>query len=45
MPAATDTEISQGAEDRVTGTVEVITGSPARSFETFAADNFPAQQN
>ncbi|MBI3215762.1 MAG: NmrA family NAD(P)-binding protein [Mycobacterium sp.] len=45
MLAAMDTEISQGAEDRVTDTVEAITGRPARSFEAFAADNFPVQQN
>ena len=35
--AALDLAISGGAEDRVTDTVRVVTGRPARSFRTFAA--------
>jgi uncharacterized protein YbjT (DUF2867 family) len=38
--AAMDIEIRGGAEDRVTDTVEVVTGRPARSFRTFAAQGF-----
>jgi uncharacterized protein YbjT (DUF2867 family) len=35
--AAMDTDISGGAEDRVTDTVKAVTGLTARSFQTFAA--------
>lgn len=34
--AALDIEIRDGAEDRVTDAVQVVTGRPARSFRTFA---------
>jgi len=36
--AAMDVAISDGDEDRVTDTVDQITGRPARSFSTFAAN-------
>jgi uncharacterized protein YbjT (DUF2867 family) len=39
--AAMDVDIRDGAEDRVTNTVETITGRPARSFTAFAAEEFP----
>ncbi|MFG1694807.1 ergot alkaloid biosynthesis protein [Nonomuraea sp. NPDC049309] len=35
--AALDTDISTGSEDRVTDTVERVTGRPPRSFRDFAA--------
>lgn len=35
--AALDVDIRDGSEDRVTNTVETVTGRPARSFRTFAA--------
>jgi uncharacterized protein YbjT (DUF2867 family) len=38
--AAMDVDIRDGAEDRVTNTVETITGRPARSFSAFAAEEF-----
>jgi uncharacterized protein YbjT (DUF2867 family) len=38
--AAMDVDIRDGAEDRVTNTVETITGRPARSFRAFAAEEF-----
>ncbi|WP_051574738.1 NmrA family NAD(P)-binding protein [Mycobacterium sp. URHB0044] len=38
--AAMDVDIRDGAEDRVTNTVETVTGRPARSFSTFAAEEF-----
>lgn len=38
--AAMDIDIRDGAEDRVTCTVEDLTGRPARSFSTFAAKEF-----
>lgn len=38
--AAMDVAIRDGAEDRVTNTVETITGRPARSFSAFAAEDF-----
>jgi uncharacterized protein YbjT (DUF2867 family) len=34
--AALDEDIGNGSEDRVTGTVERVTGRPARSFQAFA---------
>jgi uncharacterized protein YbjT (DUF2867 family) len=37
MLAALDVDIRNGTEDRVTNTVETVTGHPARSFEAFAA--------
>jgi uncharacterized protein YbjT (DUF2867 family) len=40
MLAAMDVAIRDGAEDRVTQTVETITGRPARSFCAFAAEEF-----
>lgn len=36
MLAAMDDDIREGSEDRVTGTVERVTGRPARDFRTFA---------
>ncbi|WP_206784621.1 NAD(P)H-binding protein [Amycolatopsis sp. MtRt-6] len=36
--AALDEDIRRGAEDRVTPTVEQVTGRPARSFETFVRE-------
>lgn len=38
---ALDVEIRNGAEDRVTDTVERITGRPPRSFEAFAREHLP----
>jgi uncharacterized protein YbjT (DUF2867 family) len=40
--AAMDVDIRDGAEDRVTCTVENVTGRPARSFGAFAAKEFAA---
>lgn len=39
---ALDAAIRGGAEDRVTDTVERVTGRPPRSFESFAAATMPA---
>jgi hypothetical protein len=36
VPAALDTDIAAGSEDRVTDTVERVTGRPARGFREFA---------
>ncbi|MFE0024261.1 NmrA family NAD(P)-binding protein [Amycolatopsis sp. NPDC059021] len=38
MLAALDEDIRRGAEDRVTPTVERVTGNPARSFRTFVKE-------
>lgn len=43
--AALDGNISAGAEDRVTGVVERITGTPARSFDAFVADEIESTSN
>jgi hypothetical protein len=37
--SALDVGIAEGAEDRVTRTVEDVTGRPARTFEEFCARN------
>jgi uncharacterized protein YbjT (DUF2867 family) len=42
MLAALDGDIAGGAENRVTSTVEDVTGRPARSFRHFAEDNWKA---
>ncbi|MGA5462650.1 NmrA family NAD(P)-binding protein [Mycobacterium sp. NPDC050041] len=39
--SALDVDIAGGAEDRVTRTVEEVTGRPARTFEEFCAGNLP----
>jgi hypothetical protein len=41
MLAALDEDVSGGSEDRVTGTVERVTGRPARSFRMFAEMELP----
>ena len=43
MLAALDVDISGGSEDRVTGTVERVTGRPARSFRMFAERELPGR--
>jgi uncharacterized protein YbjT (DUF2867 family) len=40
MLAELDVDIAAGAEDRVTSTVEDVTGRPARSFQHFVEDNW-----
>jgi uncharacterized protein YbjT (DUF2867 family) len=41
--AAMDTDIRDGAEDRVSDAVDEVTGRSARSFRAFAAENFPSR--
>ena len=43
MLAALDVDISGGSEDRVTGTVERVTGRPARSFRMFVEMELPGR--
>ncbi len=42
--AAMDADIRGGAEDRVTDTVNAVTGRPAHGFRTFVVQNFPSTQ-
>ncbi len=42
--SALDVDIAGGAEDRVTRTVEDVTGRPARTFEEFCARSFRCAQ-